>query len=279
MSPENADNMSKFSKLVTAGLTVLFFVFTYLTLDMDVNRSAWVSRYLLQCLSLSTLLVLVFRLLPLFDNPGIKSTVLIVFWSCFVTLAVHFIYMDRPEVISLLANIQGYFGLQALLICALIYLLLLSVPFVPGVEIGLLIMAAFGKEGVLVVYLATLGGLSLSFFIGHFFPQFWTTEKLQKLTKLTNFKANSYSLTEMPRPLTFLFTLIPWITKYRYLTLALLINLPGNAIVGGGGGISFIGGASKKLTFTKFFLTLSLATLPIPLLIYFGLLELEKLSP
>ncbi|WP_085901522.1 hypothetical protein [Kiloniella majae] len=279
MSPENADDMSKFSKLVTAGLTVLFFVFTYLTLDMDVNRSAWLSRYLLQCLSLSTLLVLVFRLLPLFDNPGIKSTVLIVFWSCFVTLAVHFIYMDRPEVISLLADIQGYFGLQALLICALIYLLLLSVPFVPGVEIGLLIMAVFGKEGVFVVYLATLGGLSLSFFIGHFFPQFWPTEKLQNLAKLTNFKANSYPLTEMPRPLAFLFTLIPWIAKYRYLTLALLINLPGNAIVGGGGGISFISGASKKLTFTKFFLTLSLATLPVPLLIYFGLLELEKISP
>ncbi|WP_053005836.1 hypothetical protein [Kiloniella spongiae] len=279
MSPDNTDDILKFSKLVTAGLTVLFFILTYLTLKSNVNSSPWLTRYLLQCLSLSTLLILVFRLLPLFDNPGFKSTLLIIFWSWFVILVIHFIYMDRPEVISLFANIQAYFGLQALLICALLYLLVLSIPFVPGVEIGLLIMAAFGKEGVLVVYLATLGGLSLSFLVGHYFPQFWSTEKLQKLTTLTNQKTALNSLTEMPRPLVFLFTLLPWVIKYRYLTLALLINLPGNAIFGGGGGIAFISGASKKLIFIKFFMTLSLATLPVPLLIYFGLLELEKISP
>jgi hypothetical protein len=49
--------------------------------------------------------------------------------------------------------------------------------------------------------------------------------------------------------------------------IALILNLPGNALVGGGGGIGMIVGVSRLFPFTRYFLLVSLAILPLPLLI------------
>lgn len=55
---------------------------------------------------------------------------------------------------------------------------------------------------------------------------------------------------------------------YRYVALALLINTPGNAMVGGGGGLSFAAGLSDVFTLPKFLLTISIAVLPVPLAVF-----------
>ena len=68
-----------------------------------------------------------------------------------------------------------------------------------------------------------------------------------------------------------------FVLKHRYLALAVLFNLPGNYFLGGGGGIALVCGASRCIPRKTFLLTVVLATSPVPLLAFFGLIQLETL--
>lgn len=65
--------------------------------------------------------------------------------------------------------------------------------------------------------------------------------------------------------------------KYHYVLLAVLINIPGNTIIGGGGGIACLCGINEKFSWKSFVLTVAIAVSPVPLLIYFGFLQIETL--
>ncbi len=171
-------------------------------------------------------------------------------------------------------------GTSALIVGGLLYILLLSLPFVPGVELGVLLMCVFGKEGIVFVYLATVAGLSLAFLIGRLLPKKWVESRLQKLGfshscdnpddeidgMFDNLSRNSKFCQN--RFWTFL-------TKYRYLTIAALFNMPGNYLIGGGGGISLTCGICRRISWKKFLLTIILAVLPVPLLAFFGVIQME----
>ena len=58
-----------------------------------------------------------------------------------------------------------------------------------------------------------------------------------------------------------------WVLRRRYLLLALLVNLPGNSLIGGGGGILIAAGLSRLFRSAPVLLTLVLATAPVPLLL------------
>jgi hypothetical protein len=66
-----------------------------------------------------------------------------------------------------------------------------------------------------------------------------------------------------------------FLSKYRYLTIALLFNLPGNYLIGGGGGISLACGISRRFSWKWFLLTVVLAVSPVPLLAFLGVIQLE----
>lgn len=51
------------------------------------------------------------------------------------------------------------------------YILLMALPFVPGVEIGLALMMILGPEIVPLVYGCTLTSLCLAFLVGRFLPE------------------------------------------------------------------------------------------------------------
>jgi hypothetical protein len=53
--------------------------------------------------------------------------------------------------------------------------------------------------------------------------------------------------------------------RYRYLALALAVNLPGNVILCGGGGIALMAGLSRLFDPLPFLLTILLAVLPVPM--------------
>ena len=57
--------------------------------------------------------------------------------------------------------------------------------------------------------------------------------------------------------------------RYRYLAIALAINMPGNSIIGGGGGIMMIAGLSGIFTPLATFLTVVIAVSPVPLAVLF----------
>ncbi len=157
----------------------------------------------------------------------------------------------------------------------LLYALLLAIPFVPGVEIGISLLLAHGSQAAPYVYLATMAGLSLSYGLGVAFSERFSCRFLATmgLNRACAFVDNMKDMNNEER-LLMLEESLPlwvsrWIVKRRYLMLALALNLPGNSLVGGGGGIAMLAGLSRL--FSPFFLlgTLALATAPVPILVYF----------
>ena len=57
--------------------------------------------------------------------------------------------------------------------------------------------------------------------------------------------------------------------KNRYLALAILLNVPGNSLLGGAGGLAFMAGISGLYRFWPYLLSVLIAVAPIPLIFYF----------
>ena len=73
---------------------------------------------------------------------------------------------------SLKAGLLSRGGLQGFVVASLIvYTLLIAIPFVPGIEIGLALLALGGSTLAVPVFICTLLGLLLSYGIGRRLPQ------------------------------------------------------------------------------------------------------------
>ena len=161
-----------------------------------------------------------------------------------------------------------------------VYVLWMALPFVPGIELGLALMVLLGTRGVVLVYFCTLLSLSLSFTIGRLIP---LNSFARFLGWLHLYKARDLVLQLEPLnsegKLDFLLRsapskVIPFLVKHRYLMIAIALNLPGNALIGGGGGIGLISGMSRLYPFPKYILLVSLAITPLPLLFLAGKLPI-----
>jgi hypothetical protein len=155
------------------------------------------------------------------------------------------------------------------------YAFLIAIPFVPGVEIGLSLLLMQGPPLALPVYLASVAGLLIAYFTGRFLPSGWICRALLdlRLVRAARFFDEISTLTPSER-LELLSDRLPgWlgphILRWRYPLLALLINLPGTTIIGGGGGISMIAGLSRLYAPVATVVTVFLAVLPVPLGIWF----------
>ena len=166
--------------------------------------------------------------------------------------------------------------ITALWFAIVVYVLWMALPFVPGIELGLALMVMLGTRGVVLVYLCTLLSLSLSFTIGRLIP---LNDFARLLGWLHLYKAQDLVLQLEPlnseEKLNFLLRtapskVIPFLLKHRYLTIAIALNLPGNSLIGGGGGIGLITGMSRLYPFTKYILLVSLAITPLPILFLAG---------
>ncbi len=175
---------------------------------------------------------------------------------------------------------RGRWGIGVLVAGGLIYILLLSLPFVPGVELGVLLMCVFGKEGIVFVYFFTVAGLSLAFLMGRMLPKRWVESLLKKLGLSQTCDSQSdeidYMLDYFPRHQIFCQNRFrSLLLNYRYLVIGFLFNTPGNYLIGGGGGISLACGISRNISFKWFLLTVVLAVSPVPLFAFFGVIQLE----
>lgn len=155
-----------------------------------------------------------------------------------------------------------------------IYAVMIAIPFVPGVEIGLGVLAISGPDMAPFVWLATTAGLVLSYMVGCKVPYRWLHRVLLDLhlTRACRMLARFESLSLAERT-AWITSLLPvrglgWLVQYRYVNLAILINIPGNSVIGGGGGIAFISGLSGMFRPLPAALTIALATAPVPLAIW-----------
>ena len=163
---------------------------------------------------------------------------------------------------------------RAIRLSAAAYAVLIAIPFVPGVEIGLALIGILGPAIVWLVYLCTLAGLSASFAIGRFVPLKGLIRLLEDL-HLVRASRLLESIEPMDRQsrLAFLASkapnrAVPFLLRNRYLALAVVVNLPGNIVIGGGGGIALVAGASGLYSWPGFLTTIALAVSPLPLAIF-----------
>jgi hypothetical protein len=162
---------------------------------------------------------------------------------------------------------------RAVMISVILYIGLMATPFLPGVEIGLAMMTMLGPKGILVAYTCTLIALSISFSIGRLVPANLLIGFLRWL-HLTRAAAllQEFDGIAAEQRLEFLSQrfptrTIPALLNRRYLVLAVLFNLPGNVLIGGGGGIAMVAGMSRLYSFPTYLLLLTVAILPGPIVI------------
>ena len=154
------------------------------------------------------------------------------------------------------------------------YALLLAIPFVPGVEIGAAILLIEGAEAAPLVYGATVLGLFIAFCIGQYAPiprlialcQDMSLHRIARLLRSIDIIPQNRRIGALQERLPN--WLAPVVCNYRYVTLGLAINIPGNIAVGGGGGIMMAGGLSRLFHTGWTFLTIAIATLPVPLAVW-----------
>ena len=160
---------------------------------------------------------------------------------------------------------------RMIMISATLYAFLLAVPFVPGAEIGVALMAMLGPRIALLVYLCTLAGLSLSFILGRLIPikalihlagdmrLKRTRQLLEDIEPLDKKQRLDLLIGRAPK------RMLPLLLRYRYLALAAALNIPGNYLIGGGGGIALFAGVSRIFSVPGFFVTIILAVSPVPI--------------
>lgn len=175
-----------------------------------------------------------------------------------------------------------------LVILGIAYTVLLAIPGVPGLEVGLVMMVVFGELGIVAVWVCTILGLNTTFFFGRRIPREklkrWLTPKDVPEHELPSFavgQADTFTLVLERNKLGR--KILKWTGPpggwRRYALVGFLLNMPGNFIIGGGGGIALFCGTSDDIKWRPYLLTTALAAMPIPLMFYFGLLTVREVLP
>jgi hypothetical protein len=155
-------------------------------------------------------------------------------------------------------------GLWVFLAMLVLYVLLLAAPFVPGAEIGLFLLIVMGAEAALPVYAATVTALVLSFLIGRLVPLRALVAGLRRMGMARTADMLSSDTPPAGPPSSWAGGLLAQVLRHRCCALAVLFNMPGNALIGGGGGIALAAGASRVISVPAFFLTVLVAVAPVP---------------
>lgn len=214
---------------------------------------------------------------PARARPGPKATAMALVWGVLIALWYTLSGDEAGSTRESIERLRATVGNHGLLTLGCLYALALAVPFVPGMELGLLMMLIFGTPGTVAAYLATLAGLSLAFLVGRCVPASIGRAWLARLGRRAATPSADAAMREMvATPGTRARSgLLASLLAYRYLLLAMSLNIPGNSIIGGGGGIALLCGISGRFHWSGFALTVALATLPVPLLILTGVLDLQ----
>ncbi|WP_347311879.1 hypothetical protein [Defluviimonas sp. SAOS-178_SWC] len=180
--------------------------------------------------------------------------------------------MTEADALKSDARSMPALALVALLLVA--YALLIALPFVPGAELGITLMMVEGAAIAPFIWAATLSGLALAYGVGSLLPDPMLRRFLADLglRRAADLVATLQPLDRAAR-LDFLGArlprrLSPLVRGQRYVLLALLINLPGNTLLGGGGGILLIAGVSRLFSLAATLLTIAIAVAPVPILVF-----------
>ncbi|WP_298920165.1 hypothetical protein [uncultured Roseobacter sp.] len=169
---------------------------------------------------------------------------------------------------------QGGNMMWMMMTVCMIYMFASAIPFVPGAEIGLALIAVFGARVALLVYVCMICALSLSYLLGRLVPAAWLSRAFNSL----RFRKAAALVEQMGTAAPGVFEaqlraqvknrVLLALLGYRYIALAVALNVPGNTVVGGGGGLALLAGMSRLFSPLWFILTLLIAVAPIPLTVF-----------
>ena len=154
-----------------------------------------------------------------------------------------------------------------------VYAFVTAIPFVPGAEIGLGLLLMLGPQIAGLVYVSTILALSVPYLVGRavpaaacaaafaFFGLRRTRDLVLELAALDAYARLDLLLERAPR------RFVPHLLRHRYLALAVAVNLPGNTLLGGGGGIALMAGLSGLYPMPAYLMTVAIAVAPVPLLV------------
>lgn len=154
----------------------------------------------------------------------------------------------------------------------ILYAVLISLPFVPGVEIGLGLLVMFGTPIAIPVYVSTIIGLTMGFVIGRLVPEkvlcgcfdfLGMTRISQTLRDMMRMPVRKRLILLVDRAPS---RIVPFLLRHRYIAIAVAFNIPGNSVIGGGGGIAFIAGLSRLFSFPLYLLAVAIGVSPVVIL-------------
>lgn len=197
---------------------------------------------------------------------GLRIAALIVFVLA-ATWAAHMV-RDALDLTVMPANEQAVH--RAIMFGSAAYVALLALPFVPGAEIGIAMLTAFGAAIAPLVYAATVAAMMLAYLVGRLLPVAVLERALAalRMRRAAALVARAAPL-DGPGRLALLLEGAPPRTlglalRHRYLALAVSVNVPGNAVIGGGGGIMLMAGMSGIFTPWPTFAAVAVAVAPVP---------------
>ncbi|MBT8423476.1 MAG: hypothetical protein KJO67_00760 [Silicimonas sp.] len=165
---------------------------------------------------------------------------------------------------------------RTIVVALIAYTVLMALPFVPGVEIGLALIAIFGARVVPVIYLTTVLALVLAFAAGRLVPATALAAGLRSvgLARAARYVEETASLDAAQRRARIETALPerwrPWLLRLPVLLLMVLFNLPGNTLAGGGGGIAMALGASRLISWPAYAIGVAIAVSPVPIAVLLG---------
>lgn len=201
-------------------------------------------------------------------------------WVCLIVFGHYLSHLDVAAIRETLAALREGMGMGALLASAFMLAVLLGLPFVPSVEMGLMMMTVFGRDGAIAAWVATIAGLSLAHAAGRYMPADRVHLWLDRHGLLSADSDPGAPMAGMLERLRLSgrkgYRIATFLLRHRYLLFALLINMPGNSVLGGGGGIALVSGFARLYRWPPFLLTVAVASLPIPVLVFFGLIRVDE---
>lgn len=167
-------------------------------------------------------------------------------------------------------------GTWAIVVLLMFYVAAMATPFVPGFELGLAVMMVLGTDGIVLVYLATQLALAGAFVAGRRVP----VRTLADLFGWLGLERARQLVDEVGRvpPAARMELLaartpdgtVRVVLRHPLLAIALALNLPGNGLVGGAGGIAMIAGLTGACGLRCYVPVVAIATTPLPLLLLWG---------
>ena len=153
------------------------------------------------------------------------------------------------------------------------YVVLLAIPFVPGAEIGFALLTAFGASIAPLVYVATVVSMMLAYTVGRLLPATTLVRLLSllRMRRAAELVGRAAALPQEDRLALFLEGAPPRTVglalRHRYVALAVIVNVPGNSVIGGGGGIMMLAGLSGIFAPVQTVLAVAVAVSSVPIAI------------